>query len=149
MAEAWKPCVCEPSASGLCRRTVLLIYVADCRTQSIRRGAAEDLPGANREASLQRCCGTFLVASFRACRCREYARVDLRIDRSGQSLSWRSTPMAGLGMSSAYVSDATTSDTASRAWSIASSMSLTRFGIGIPKAEHASNGTGFFRANDR
>lgn len=43
------------------------------------------------------------VAIFRACQCRDYARVDLRIDRSGQPFVLEINSMPGLSMHSAYV----------------------------------------------
>ncbi|MES0033287.1 ATP-grasp domain-containing protein [Mesorhizobium sp. M0040] len=48
------------------------------------------------------------VATFRACHCRDYARVDLRIDRSGQPFVLEINSMPGLGMRSPYVLAATT-----------------------------------------
>ncbi|TIP23317.1 MAG: ATP-grasp domain-containing protein [Mesorhizobium sp.] len=48
------------------------------------------------------------VATFRACHCRDYARVDLRIDRSGQPFVLEINSMPGLGMDGAYVLAATT-----------------------------------------
>ncbi|MET2833105.1 D-alanine--D-alanine ligase family protein [Mesorhizobium shangrilense] len=81
------------------------------------------------------------VATFRACQCRDYARIDLRIDRSGQPFVLEINSMAGLGMSTAYVLAATTaghsfSSLVNRILDVAH----TRyFGIGIPKAERASN----------
>ncbi|ESZ22990.1 hypothetical protein [Mesorhizobium sp. L2C067A000] len=43
------------------------------------------------------------VATFRACQCRDYARVDLRIDRTGQPFVLEINSMPGLSMHSAYV----------------------------------------------
>lgn len=48
------------------------------------------------------------IATFRACLCRDYARVDLRIDRSGQPFVLEINSMAALGMRSSYVRAATT-----------------------------------------
>ncbi|MER9254458.1 ATP-grasp domain-containing protein [Mesorhizobium sp. M0598] len=48
------------------------------------------------------------VATFRACHCRDYARVDLRIDRSGQPFVLEINSMAGVSMSCVYVLAATT-----------------------------------------
>ncbi|RWA78240.1 MAG: ATP-grasp domain-containing protein [Mesorhizobium sp.] len=47
------------------------------------------------------------VATFRACHCRDFARVDLRIDRSGQPFVLEMNS-PGLGMHSSYVTAATT-----------------------------------------
>ncbi|AZO52373.1 MAG: ATP-grasp domain-containing protein [Mesorhizobium sp.] len=43
------------------------------------------------------------VATFRACLCRDYARVDLRIDRSGRPFVLEINSMPGLSMNSSYV----------------------------------------------
>ncbi|MER9965149.1 ATP-grasp domain-containing protein [Mesorhizobium sp. M0045] len=43
------------------------------------------------------------IATFRACQCRDYARVDLRIDRSGQPFVLEINSMPSLGMRSSYV----------------------------------------------
>ncbi|AEG57886.1 D-alanine--D-alanine ligase family protein [Sinorhizobium meliloti] len=43
------------------------------------------------------------VAAFRACQCRDYARVDLRVDRFGQPFVLEINPLPGLSMSSSYV----------------------------------------------
>jgi len=43
------------------------------------------------------------VATFRACQCRDYARVDLRLDRSGQPFVLEINSMPGLSTHSAYV----------------------------------------------
>ncbi|MER8646397.1 ATP-grasp domain-containing protein [Mesorhizobium sp. M1252] len=81
------------------------------------------------------------VATFRACQCRDYARVDLRIDRSGQPFVLEINNMPALGMGLSYVLAARTagysfSGLINRILDVAH----TRyFGIGIPKAEHASN----------
>lgn len=48
------------------------------------------------------------LATFRACHCRDYARVDLRIDRSGQPFVLEINSMAGVSMSCVYVLAATT-----------------------------------------
>ncbi|MER9158362.1 ATP-grasp domain-containing protein [Mesorhizobium sp. M0778] len=48
------------------------------------------------------------VATFRACQCRDYARVDLRIDHSGQPFVLEINSMPTLGMLSTYVLAATT-----------------------------------------
>ncbi|QQO23779.1 ATP-grasp domain-containing protein [Bradyrhizobium diazoefficiens] len=78
------------------------------------------------------------VASFRACQCRDYARVDIRIDRSGQPfiLEINSIP----GLRSIYVKAATTagysfSSLINRILDIAH---RRYFGVGIPQSECAS-----------
>ncbi|MER9618750.1 ATP-grasp domain-containing protein [Mesorhizobium sp. M0207] len=48
------------------------------------------------------------VATFQACQCRDYARVDLRIDRSGQPFVLEINSMPGLGIRSLYSLAATT-----------------------------------------
>ncbi|PBB29669.1 hypothetical protein [Mesorhizobium sp. WSM3882] len=48
------------------------------------------------------------VATFRACECRDYARIDLRIDRSGQPFVLEINSMPGLRMRSVYITAAIT-----------------------------------------
>jgi D-alanine-D-alanine ligase len=43
------------------------------------------------------------IATFRACGCRDYARVDIRIDDSGQPYVLEINSMAALGMGASYV----------------------------------------------
>ncbi|MER9732471.1 ATP-grasp domain-containing protein [Mesorhizobium sp. M0217] len=82
------------------------------------------------------------VATFRACRCRDYARVDLRIDRSGQPFVLEINSMPGLSMRSAYVLAAKTAGHSfSRLVNRILDVSHTRyFGIGIPQGP-APSGT--------
>ncbi|MER9708576.1 ATP-grasp domain-containing protein [Mesorhizobium sp. M0204] len=74
------------------------------------------------------------VASFRACECRDYARVDLRIDRSGQPFVLEINSMPGLSVNSPYITAAMTaghsySSIVNRILDVAH----TRyFGVGIP-----------------
>ncbi|QKC79217.1 ATP-grasp domain-containing protein [Mesorhizobium erdmanii] len=74
------------------------------------------------------------VATFCACQCRDYARVDLRIDRSGQPFVLEINSMPSIGMRSSYVLAAMTaghsfSSLVNRILDVAH----TRyFGIGIP-----------------
>ncbi|RWI15737.1 ATP-grasp domain-containing protein [Mesorhizobium sp.] len=74
------------------------------------------------------------VATFRACQCRDYARVDLRIDCTGQPFVLEMNSMPGLSMHSSYVLGAMTaghsySSLINRILDVAH----TRyFGIGIP-----------------
>ncbi|WP_027163273.1 ATP-grasp domain-containing protein [Mesorhizobium sp. WSM1293] len=81
------------------------------------------------------------VATFRACQCRDYARIDLRINRSGQAFVLEINSMATLGLGSNYVLAARTagysfSSVVNRILDVAH----TRyFGNGIAKAEHASS----------
>ncbi|MER8912065.1 ATP-grasp domain-containing protein [Mesorhizobium sp. M0854] len=74
------------------------------------------------------------VATFRACECRDYARVDFRIDRSGQPFVLEINSMPGLGMTSAYVLAATTAGYSfSSLFNRILHIANTRyFGIGIP-----------------
>ncbi|MER8428635.1 ATP-grasp domain-containing protein [Mesorhizobium sp. M1403] len=74
------------------------------------------------------------VATFRACHCRDYARVDCRIDRSGQPFVLEINSIPGLTISSSYVTAATTaghsfSSLVNRILNVAHSRC---FGIGIP-----------------
>ncbi|MBB4277643.1 D-alanine--D-alanine ligase family protein [Rhizobium mongolense] len=48
------------------------------------------------------------VATFRACQCRDYGRVDFRIDRSGQPFVLETNSMPSLNMRDSYVLAATT-----------------------------------------
>ncbi|MER8589869.1 ATP-grasp domain-containing protein [Mesorhizobium sp. M1338] len=48
------------------------------------------------------------VATFRACQCRDYARVDLRIDHSGQPFVLEINANPGIGIHDSYVLAATT-----------------------------------------
>ncbi|MER8874828.1 ATP-grasp domain-containing protein [Mesorhizobium sp. M0814] len=81
------------------------------------------------------------VATFRACQCLDYARVDLRIDRSGQPFVLEINSMPALSMDASYLVAARTaghsfSSLVNRIINVAH----TRyFGISIPLAEHASS----------
>ncbi|MER9965098.1 ATP-grasp domain-containing protein [Mesorhizobium sp. M0045] len=85
-------------------------------------------------SSLARKLQDISIATFRACQCRDYARVDLRIDRSGQPFVLEINSMPWLSMSSSYVLAAMTaghsfSSLVNRILDVAH----TRyFGIGIP-----------------
>lgn len=75
------------------------------------------------------------VASFRACQCRDYARVDLRIDRAGQPFVLEINPLPGLNIHSTF---ATAAMTAGHSYSslinqILHVAHLRCFGIGIPR----------------
>ncbi|WP_027038962.1 D-alanine--D-alanine ligase family protein [Mesorhizobium ciceri] len=48
------------------------------------------------ESSLAKLLGDISIATFRACQCRDYARVDLRIDRSGKPFVLEINPMPGI-----------------------------------------------------
>ncbi|ADV14817.1 ATP-grasp enzyme, D-alanine-D-alanine ligase [Mesorhizobium australicum WSM2073] len=81
------------------------------------------------------------VATFLECQCRDYARVDLRIDRSGQAFVLEINNMPSLRMRASYVLAARTagytfSSLVNRILDVAH---MRYFGIGIPNAEHASN----------
>ncbi|RWO53141.1 ATP-grasp domain-containing protein [Mesorhizobium sp.] len=76
------------------------------------------------------------VASFHACQCRDYARVDIRIDRSGQPFVLDINTDPALGMDSSYPLAAMTaghsfSSLVNRILDVAH---MRYFGIGIPKA---------------
>ncbi|TIS39155.1 ATP-grasp domain-containing protein [Mesorhizobium sp.] len=77
------------------------------------------------------------VSTFRECQCRDYARVDLRIDHSGQPFVLEINNTPGLGMRLSYVLAASTagysfSGLINRILDVA----YTRyFGISVPKAE--------------
>ncbi|GLS33881.1 D-alanine-D-alanine ligase [Mesorhizobium albiziae] len=58
-------------------------------------------------SSLETVLRNISVATFRACQCRDYARVDLRIDRSGQPFVLEINSMPALDMTSSYVLAAT------------------------------------------
>ncbi|UVK35766.1 ATP-grasp domain-containing protein (plasmid) [Mesorhizobium sp. AR10] len=81
------------------------------------------------------------VATFRACHCRDYARVDFRIDRSGQPFVLETNSMPSLDMRDSYVLAATTAghSFSSLVNHILNVAHTRYFGNGSPKAEHASN----------
>ncbi|ESW94408.1 hypothetical protein X769_32890 [Mesorhizobium sp. LSJC268A00] len=76
------------------------------------------------------------ITAFRLCQCQDYARVDLRIDRSGNPFVLEINSLPTLSMGSAYVQAATTagysfSSLVNRILDVAQ----TRyFGIGLPRA---------------
>ncbi|RNJ42590.1 hypothetical protein B5V01_16425 [Mesorhizobium erdmanii] len=79
------------------------------------------------------------VATFRACHCRDFARVDIRIDRSGQPFVLEINSMPRIGMHDSYVQAATTaghsfSSVVNRILDIAH---MRYFGIGIPNTHRA------------
>lgn len=81
------------------------------------------------------------IATFRACHCRDYARVDFRIDRSGQPFVLEINSMPELSMSSSYGLAATTaghsfSSLVNRIIDIAYKR---YFGVDVPNYEHASS----------
>lgn len=55
------------------------------------------------ESGLETVLGDISVATFHACHCRDYARVDLRIDRSGQPFVLEINSIPSLTMHSSYV----------------------------------------------
>lgn len=73
------------------------------------------------------------VATFRACQCRDYARVDLRIDRSGQPFVLEINSMPGLGMRGASALAAKTAGHSYSSWinRILDVAHTRYFGIGI------------------
>ncbi|MER9408345.1 ATP-grasp domain-containing protein [Mesorhizobium caraganae] len=67
---------------------------------------ADELPTicpAKIESSLATLLGEISVATFRACQCRDYARLDVRIDRSGRPFVLEINSMPGLSMRSEFV----------------------------------------------
>ncbi|TGQ96441.1 hypothetical protein EN846_33760, partial [Mesorhizobium sp. M4B.F.Ca.ET.203.01.1.1] len=54
------------------------------------------------ESGLETMLRDISVATFRACQCRDYARVDLRIDRSGRPFVLEINSMPALGANSFY-----------------------------------------------
>ncbi|MER9001959.1 ATP-grasp domain-containing protein [Mesorhizobium australicum] len=74
------------------------------------------------------------VATFRACHCRDYARIDFRIDRSGQPFVLEINTMPGLGVTHAYVLAATTAgySFSSLVGRILNVAHTRCFGVGIP-----------------
>ncbi|MFD1980619.1 ATP-grasp domain-containing protein [Mesorhizobium kowhaii] len=74
------------------------------------------------------------VATFRACHCRDYARVDFRIDRSGQPFVLEMNSMPSLNMHSSYVTAAKSAghSFSSLIYRILDVAHTRCFGIGIP-----------------
>lgn len=74
------------------------------------------------------------LATFRACQCRDYARVDLRIDRSGQPFVLEINSMPGLAMCNSYALAAKTAghSYSSLINSIVNVAHTRYFGNGIP-----------------
>lgn len=102
--------------------------------QNITTAAPQRICPARIGSSLATMLRDVSVAAFRACQCRDFARVDLRIDRSGQPFVLEINAMPGLGTTSIYALAATTagysySSLVNRILDVAH----TRyFGIGIP-----------------
>lgn len=109
------------------RETRLLIWEA----KHIAAAAPQRICPAQIGSKLATVLRDISVATFRACQCRDYARLDLRIDRSGQPFVLRSTPCRRSVWSALMSWPRRPPDAAFRAWSIASSMSPTR-GISEP-----------------
>ncbi|MGX5832422.1 D-alanine--D-alanine ligase family protein [Mesorhizobium sp. 43Arga] len=86
------------------------------------------------ESGLETMLRDFSVATFRACHCRDYARVDFRIDRSGRPFVLEINSMPTLDMSSSYsVAAATAGHSFSSLVNRILDIAHTRhFGIGIP-----------------
>ncbi len=76
------------------------------------------------------------VASFHACQCRDYARVDFRIDRSGQPFVLDVNSDPALGMDNSYPLAAMTAgySFSSLVNRILNAAHMRYFGIGIPKS---------------
>ncbi|MGY4353414.1 D-alanine-D-alanine ligase [Bradyrhizobium sp. GM7.3] len=81
------------------------------------------------------------IATFRACRGRDYARVDFRIDRSGQPFVLEINFSPSLYDGHSYVLAATAAGyTFSQLVNRILDLAHTRhFGIGIPRSDHASD----------
>lgn len=81
------------------------------------------------------------VATFRACRCRDYARVDIRIDRSGHPFVLEINSMAALGIGASYVLAAKAAGYtfSSLVNDILDVAHARYFGTGISQAEQPSN----------
>lgn len=117
----------------------------DCETHTARwkdKGrvaAAQKICPARLGSDLTTMLQDISVATFRACQCRDFARVDLRLDHSGQPFVLEINHDPSLDMGASYVLAARTaghsfSSLVNRILDVAH----TRyFGIGIPKAEHA------------
>ncbi|RWG77320.1 MAG: ATP-grasp domain-containing protein [Mesorhizobium sp.] len=60
------------------------------------------------ESGLETVLRDISIAAFLACQCRDYARVDLRIDRSGRPFVLEINPLPSLGMRSSYTTAAIT-----------------------------------------
>ncbi|CCV10499.1 ATP-grasp domain-containing protein [Mesorhizobium sp. STM 4661] len=86
------------------------------------------------ESGLETMLRDISVATFRACNCQDYARVDFRIDRSGQPFVLEIGSMPTLDMSSSYsVAAATAGYSFSSLVNRILDIAHTRhFGIGIP-----------------
>ncbi|RWB36191.1 MAG: ATP-grasp domain-containing protein [Mesorhizobium sp.] len=76
-------------------------------TKFVAAAAVPNICPAQIESGLATVLREISVACFHACQCRDYARVDVRIDRSGQPFVLE-TNSPGLGMHSSYVTAATT-----------------------------------------
>ncbi|PDT34693.1 MULTISPECIES: hypothetical protein [Sinorhizobium] len=75
------------------------------------------------------------VVAFRTCECRDYARVDVRVDRNGQPFVLEINADPGIGVRTSYGLAATTaghnfSSLVNRILDVAH---LRHFGTGLPK----------------
>ncbi|SEI21553.1 D-alanine-D-alanine ligase [Rhizobium tibeticum] len=86
------------------RATRLMTWEAKC----VAAAAVPKICPAQIESGLETMLRDISIATFRACQCRDYARVDLRIDRSGKPFVLEINSMPGLGMLASYVLAATT-----------------------------------------
>ncbi|WFU80550.1 ATP-grasp domain-containing protein [Bradyrhizobium sp. CIAT3101] len=89
------------------------------------------------------------IATFRACRGRDYARVDFRIDRSGQPFVLETNFSPSFGDTHSYVRAASAGGyTFAKLVNRILDLAHTRhFGIGIPRPEHAPNRAGAANAS--
>lgn len=79
------------------------------------------------------------IAAFRACQCRDYARVDLRIDRSGKPFVLEINSIPGLSATSIYALAARTAGhNFSRCVNSILDVAYTRY-FSIPKVGYTSN----------
>ncbi|MER8602003.1 ATP-grasp domain-containing protein [Mesorhizobium sp. M1339] len=76
--------------------------------QNITAAAPQEICPAQIGSSLATMLRDVSVATFRACQCRDLARVDLRIDRSGQPFVLEINAMPAIGMRSVYALAAST-----------------------------------------
>ncbi|AYG64133.1 D-alanine--D-alanine ligase family protein [Rhizobium jaguaris] len=102
--------------------------------ENIAVAAPQEICPAQIASELAMTLGNISIAAFGACECRDYARVDLRIDLTGRPFVLEINSMPAIGLHSAYVLAATNagnsfSTLVNRIIDIAH---MRYFGIGIP-----------------